>query len=131
VEPRNDWRYADGEVRITRVKWWATSSTGAPVISSSGRLAWTRCAMSHRMRWTRCAHWSRPAALLALVSTSAVRTRVRSPTVTSRMSCPIAGDRGDYRRDGNQILQGAVVGPLADGEQTMARKLWPKLGPGM
>ncbi|WP_327048338.1 IS4 family transposase [Microbispora sp. NBC_01189] len=29
---------------------------------------------------------------------------------------------------GTRTLQGAEVGPLADGEQTLARKLWPKLG---
>src|SRR3989442_108228 len=31
---------------------------------------------------------------------------------------------------GTRSLQGAQVGPLADGEQTMARVLWPRLGPG-
>lgn len=31
---------------------------------------------------------------------------------------------------GTRSLQGAVVGPLPDAEQTMARTLWPGLGPG-
>jgi hypothetical protein len=31
---------------------------------------------------------------------------------------------------GTRSLQGAGVGPLAEGEQTMARGLWPRLGPG-
>jgi hypothetical protein len=31
---------------------------------------------------------------------------------------------------GTRSLQGVQVGPLADGEQTMARTLWPRLGPG-
>jgi hypothetical protein len=31
---------------------------------------------------------------------------------------------------GTRSLQGAQVGPLTDGEQTMARVLWPRLGPG-
>jgi hypothetical protein len=31
---------------------------------------------------------------------------------------------------GTRSLQGVQVGPLADGEQTMARVLWPLLGPG-
>jgi len=31
---------------------------------------------------------------------------------------------------GSRCLQGAQVGPLAEGEQTMARRLWPPLGPG-
>src|SRR2546425_8866439 len=31
---------------------------------------------------------------------------------------------------GTRSLQGTQVGPLTDGEQTMARVLWPRLGPG-
>ena len=31
---------------------------------------------------------------------------------------------------GTRSLQGVQVGPLSDGEQTMARVLWPRLGPG-
>jgi hypothetical protein len=69
VEPRNDWRCADGEVRITRVKW-----LGDLLDRCAGHLQQRQAGLDP-LRYeppdaVDQVHWSRPAALLALVSTS-------------------------------------------------------------
>ena len=64
---------------------------------------------------------------------------VRTPATVAAFGVPgNGGGGGPYPQvrvvalaeTGTGSLQGAEVGPLADGEQTMARRLWPRLGPG-
>lgn len=64
---------------------------------------------------------------------------VRTPATVAAFGVPgNGGGDGPYPQvrvvalaeTGTGSLQGVRVGPLADGEQTMARLLWPRLGPG-
>jgi transposase IS4-like protein/DDE family transposase len=63
----------------------------------------------------------------------------KTPTNVAGFGVPSNGDgSGAYPQvrvvalaeTGTRSLQGAQVGPLTDGEQTMARVLWPRLGSG-
>lgn len=119
--------------------------TTAALTKARVRLGWQAMAAILAATMTRlaagpdAAPWAYFHGLRVLAVDGFTMNVVRTPAMVAAFGVPgNGGGDGPYPQvrvvalaeTGTGSLQGAEVGALADGEQTMARRLWPRLGPG-
>ena len=117
----------------------------AALTKARARLGWQAMAAILDMAMTRLtagprvAPWAYFHGLRVLAVDGFTMNVVRTPATVAAFGVPgNGGGDGPYPQvrvvalaeTGTGSLQGVRVGPLGDGEQTMARRLWPRLGPG-
>lgn len=119
--------------------------TTAALTKARARLGWESMAAILDATTTRltldatAAPWAYFHGLRVLAADGFTMNVARTPATVAAFGVPAnGGGKGPYPQvrvvalaeTGTGSLQGVQVGPFADGEQTMARRLWPRLGPG-
>jgi hypothetical protein len=119
--------------------------TTAALTKARARLGWESMAAILDAPTTRlaldaaAAPWAYFHGLRVLAADGFTMNVARTPATVAAFGVPgNGGGKGPYPQvrvvalaeTGTGSLQGVQVGPLTDGEQTMARRLWPRLGPG-
>jgi hypothetical protein len=117
----------------------------AALTKARARLGWEAmaaildAAMTRLVAGAQAAPWAYFHGLRVLAADGFTMNVARTPATVAAFGVPGSGVGNSaypqvrvvaLAETGTGSLQGVQVGPLADGEQTMARRLWPRLGPG-